>query len=418
MRRKINARLVQSLKPGPKPYEVFDTREPGFFLRVQPSGVMTYYLVYRNTEGRQRRYRIGRASSGLTAEQARDVAENLRGEIVKGRDVHAHRVEARKEADAARKRTLGVFLGEHYEPWARQNQAKGTDTTRRIRTNFPDLLETPMTEITPWVIEKWRTSKLKQGRSPSTINRDVFALRSCLSRAVEWRVIPYQPLQRIKPLKTDKNPKIRFLSDDEAQRLRDALADRDAELKASRERANEWRRERGYPTFPSMNKQAYADHLTPLVLVSLNTGIRRGEAFSLHWSDVDLKGRMLTIVGSKAKSKTTRHVPLNDEAFAALVAWRNQTTGNGLVWPGKDGGQLNNVHKAWHSLMRRADIRDFRWHDLRHTFASWLVMRGVPLNTVRDLLGHAELSTTLRYAHLAPDHRAEAVNLLNAASDN
>lgn len=415
MRRKINARLLQSLKAGAKPYEVFDTKEPGFFLRVQPSGVMTYYLAYRNAEGRQRRYRIGRSSPGLSAEHARDVAQNLRGEIVKGNDVQALKVETRKQAETAERRTLKGFLTEQYEPWARQNQAKGTETVRRVRANFEYLLDIPMTDITPWVIDKWRTHKLKQGRQPSTINRDVFALRSCLSRAVEWHVIPVHPLKRIKPLKTDKNPKIRFLSDDEAQRLRDALADRDTELKAARERANEWRRHRGYPPFPSMMKQAYADHLTPMVLVSLNTGIRRGEAFSLHWSDVDLKGRMLTIVGSKAKSKTTRHVPLNDEAFAALVAWRNQSAGDGLVWPGKDGEQLNNVHKAWQGVMKKANIRNFRWHDLRHSFASWLVMRGVPLNTVRDLLGHAELSTTLRYAHLAPDHRAEAVNLLNAS---
>jgi len=106
---------------------------------------------------------------------------------------------------------------------------------------------------------------------------------------------------------------------------------------------------------------------------------------------------------------------LNDEALSVLRQWQKQIKGEGLVFPGKNGSRLDNVRKSWAGLLKNASITGFRWHDLRHDFASKLVMAGVPLNTVRDLLGHADLTTTLRYAHLAPDHRAQAVALLHRA---
>jgi site-specific recombinase XerD len=104
---------------------------------------------------------------------------------------------------------------------------------------------------------------------------------------------------------------------------------------------------------------------------------------------------------------------LNREARNVLHNWRTQTTTQGLVFPGKNGQPFDNVKKAWHNLLQRAAITNFRWHDMQHDFASKLVMAGVPLNTVRELLGHTDLTTTLRYAHLAPDHKADAVDRLS-----
>ncbi len=146
-----------------------------------------------------------------------------------------------------------------------------------------------------------------------------------------------------------------------------------------------------------------------MVLLFLHTGLRRGEVFNLNWADVDLDRANLTVHGTGAKNQQTRHVPLNTEALAVLEGWRNQTKDDGLIFPGKSGERFNNIRRSWSGVLDAANISGFRLHDLRHTFASRLVMAGVDLNTVRELLGHSDYAMTLRYAHLAPEHKAAAV---------
>jgi integrase len=94
--------------------------------------------------------------------------------------------------------------------------------------------------------------------------------------------------------------------------------------------------------------------------------------------------------------------------------WKEQSHGtNELVFVGRTGGNFDNVNKSWREALLKAEIDGFRWHDLRHTFASWLVMKSIDLFTVRELLGHSDLKMTLRYAHLAPEHTAAAVGVLD-----
>ena len=103
---------------------------------------------------------------------------------------------------------------------------------------------------------------------------------------------------------------------------------------------------------------------------------------------------------------------MNNEALSTLSGWRKQTTGDGYVFASATGGRMEDVKSAWLALLAEACIVGFRWHDMRHDFASRLVMAGVPLNTVRDLLGHTDIKMTLRYAHLAPESKAAAVELI------
>jgi len=140
--------------------------------------------------------------------------------------------------------------------------------------------------------------------------------------------------------------------------------------------------------------------------------MRRGEVFNLTWADIDLKNKIITVEGATSKSGQTRHIPINKELLETMTNWKQQSGSKGFVFPGKDGNRLDNVKKSWDGLLTLAKIDGFRWHDLRHTFASKLVMAGVPLNTVRELLGHSDLAMTLRYAHLAPDSKAAAVELI------
>ncbi len=202
---------------------------------------------------------------------------------------------------------------------------------------------------------------------------------------------------------------MRFLSPAEEKRLRLALRDRDASLAAARKSANEWRQARKRTLYPEIATGAYADHLAPVVLLAMNTGLRRGELLALEWSDINLDARMLTVRRENAKSGKQRHVPLNAEALAVLTQWASQTAGSGSVFG------VASVKSGWGSLLAAAKVENFRFHDLRHHFASRLVMGGVDLNTVRELLGHADLAMTLRYAHLAPEHLAAAVEKLAAS---
>jgi integrase len=157
------------------------------------------------------------------------------------------------------------------------------------------------------------------------------------------------------------------------------------------------------------------DHVTPIVLLALNTGLRKGEIFGLTWGDVNLVGAMVTVRGEGAKSGQTRYVPLNAEALKVISEWQAGGAADDLVFPGRgDGEPLDDIKKGWAPIVKAAKLEQFTFHDLRHTFASKLVMAGVDLNTVRELLGHADIKMTLRYAHLAPEHKAAAVAKLVA----
>jgi integrase len=216
----------------------------------------------------------------------------------------------------------------------------------------------------------------------------------------------------MKPGTEDENAVIRYLSREEEQRLRNALADRDHARRAARESANAWRGERGYEPWPEYG--TYTDYVTPLVLVAVNTGLRRGELLQLEWRDVDLIRKSVTVRGEGAKTGQTRHVPLNTEVVEVFTKWKPADSVDGwFVFSGSTSTTpLTEARKAWAGVLTKAKIGSFRFHDLRHTFASKLVMAGVDLNTVRELLGHKKISMTLRYAHLAPEHKATAVEKL------
>lgn len=183
--------------------------------------------------------------------------------------------------------------------------------------------------------------------------------------------------------------------------VRAALDVREARLRRERDSANRWRQIRGYPPLPDLSALPFADRLKPLVLVSINTGARRGELFKKRWQDVNLDQEVLTIRAANAKSGKIRHIYLNAELAAVLKGWKEISPDtSGLVFPSEDGAMLTNVKRSWAGALTAAKIEAFRWHDLRHHFASKLAMAGVDLNTIRELSGHSSYAMTLRYAHL------------------
>ena len=412
MKAKLTPRIVSKAEPGKTYYKIWDSELNGFFLRVMPSGIKSYCIYYRHN-GLGREYTIGKHGK-LTSDQARKQATIKLGELASGSDIQHEKKLARERTIADRHKSLGTFISDKYAPWLLSERKYSVEALKRIENNFSHLFSRNMPDIKPWDIQKWRTKKLKKGLKPSTLNRELMALKAVLSKAVEWDVIEANPISRVKPQKIDTKANVRFLSKVEESRLRKALDDRELKTRLERQSANEWRQARGYQLFDDLKNSRFADYLKPMVLVALNTGMRRGELFDLCWENVDFKNKSLEVAGRISKSGNTRHIPLNDEALGTLIAWRNQTDSKTLVFPNPTSGKrFDNIQTSWENLLNQANIQNFRFHDIRHHFASKLVMAGVDLNTVRELLGHSEISMTLRYSHLAPEHKATAVALLS-----
>ncbi|MHC4196901.1 MAG: site-specific integrase [Planctomycetota bacterium] len=150
-------------------------------------------------------------------------------------------------------------------------------------------------------------------------------------------------------------------------------------------------------------------HLRPIVVTALNSGMRKGEILRLRWEQVDLKHGFILL--DITKNGERREIPINSTLRATLEAIPHGPKSE-YVFVDRNGNPFKDVKRSFRTACRRAGISDFRFHDLRHTFASHLVMGGVDITTVKELLGHKTLTMTLRYAHLAPSHKVNAVRVL------
>jgi integrase len=390
------AKAAQARDKPEKPYEVRAEKPLGLLLRVQPSGGRTFYVQV----GRGQRVRIGPAGT-YTLKQAEERAKLIL------RDPEA----ALKRAGPAL--TLGEYIDQHYADHALAKLKNGEKSVARVKAIWKPFLNKRIADLSASEVDRFRNKRLLAGVAPATVNRDVAALSGVLTHYVKHNKGAVHPLAELEALGVADDETVRYLTPDEAARLRNAMAERDALAAAERTSANKWRQARGRELMPEIT--GYSDHITPMVLLSLNTGMRQGELFSLEWESVDLTRKTITVLASHSKGNTTRVIPMNTEAMTVLSTIKpNQA--KGLVFKSPvTGGRFDNVKKAWAEVTKSAGIPDLRWHDLRHDFASQLVMKGAPLFTVQKLLGHANSRMTQRYAKLAPSTLADAVNLLGAA---
>lgn len=387
------AKAAQGTDKPEKPYEVRSKKNQGLLLRVQPSGARTFYVQL----GRGKRIKIGLAGT-FTLRQAEKSANAI---------LLSPGTALKKQTSAL---TLGEYLEKHYTAHALAKLKNGQKSIDRVRAVWAKFLNKRLSDLNSHDVDKFRDKRVNDGTAPATVNRDVAALSGVLSHWVKGNKGTAHPLADLDALRVADDETIRYLTPDESKRLRQALNDRDALAAAGRLSANKWRADRGKELMPEIT--GYCDHITPMVLLSLNTGMRQGELFSLAWQSVDMSLRTITVLASHSKGNNTRVIPLNPEAHAVLAIIKTDPA-KGLVFKSPiTGEKFNNVKKAWAEITKTAGVPDLRWHDLRHDFASQLVMKGAALFTVQKLMGHSNSKMTQRYAKLAPSTLADAVGLL------
>jgi integrase len=155
---------------------------------------------------------------------------------------------------------------------------------------------------------------------------------------------------------------------------------------------------------------ACTNHLKSIVMTALNTGMRSGEILFLRWECVDLDSGIITVVNSK--NSESRNIPINTILTEELSRLKLDAK-NEYVFVRENGNPPETIQKAWLKALSKAGIKDFRFHDLRHTFASYLVMAGADIVTVKELLGHKTMAMTMRYAHLNQEHKKKVVEFLD-----
>jgi integrase len=302
----------------------------------------------------------------------------------------AHRAEAAalenrvSNVAEAKRHTLGELV-ERYCRDVLPSRRPGTRQNRvaQFKVWVHRLGAYALSDVTPAMLVEARDAMLAEGRTGPTVNRYLAALSHVFTVAEkEWAWVESNPLRKVTKYKESRG-RLRYLSREEMARLLEAC-------KASRAR-----------------------DLYPAVLLALSTGMRRAELLGLTWDRVDMKAGRITL--EHTKNGERRMVPLQGEALAAVreLVRRLDTP---LLFPSR-----RHAHKPvdlrthWETALRLAGIEDFKFHDLRHTAASYLAMSGADMLTIADVLGHKTLAMVKRYAHLSDQHKAAALARMNAA---
>ena len=237
----------------------------------------------------------------------------------------------------------------------------------------------PLELITKSRIEEIKQLKIETGVSNATVNRMLALIRAVLNRAVkEWEWLDKSPHVRLLP---EEQGRVRWLTFEESQRLISELP----------------------------------DHLATMARFTLATGLRSSNVTSLEWSQVDLQRRCAWIHADQAKGKKSIAVPLNNDALAVIRSQIGKHENVVFTYKGKPiSGQLST--KAWWKALKRAEIDNFRWHDLRHTWASWHIQNGTPIHILQELGGWTDADMVRRYAHLSPNHLSGYAGNIDANS--
>lgn len=362
-REKLSDQLVRDTEPPATGNRIlYDTKLPGFGLRITAKGVRSFVLNYR-FKGRERRITIGQYPTWKLL-AARKQAEHLRRQIDIGIDPLEERI-ADRTAPTVRD-LFDRYAVEHLPTKAPRSAAD--DRSMWVKDILPALGPSKVADLTSSDCDELhRAISLKR---PTRANRVIEVLRKALNLAIRWEWIDRNPASGAR--RNPEQKRTRYLSRAEVGRLVGALED--------------------HP------ERASADAL----LFMLLTGCRRGEALSAQWSHVDLQHRIWTKPSAETKQRREHRIPYS-LAVAEILERRRAETVGAFIFPGRLGAPLVEVRRTWGKACEAAGLNKVRIHDLRHTFASLLASSGQSLLVVGELLGHSTPQTTKRYANLYDD---------------
>ena len=317
-----------------------------------------------------RNRRICRESTGTTQKKlAQAILDKKKTEVAENRHLDVKKVS---------KITFYELCTQYWGTYGKHLRMKGL--SNMIEVWKTDIGNPALKDIMSFQIERFLNTRIERDElSPATRNRHLVMLRALFNRAIKWGLLGTNPTAGIGRLR-ETGARTRFLDQDEIKVLLEAANDR----------------------------------FHPILITALHTGMRRGEILRLQWPDVDLKNRTITIQESKSGKK--RMIPIDGTLCTTLLALPSRFQ-KGYVFPSprKENAPYTDINHTFRRIADKANIENVRFHDLRHTFASHLVMNGVDIRTVQELLGHANVTMTMRYSHLSPVHRTRAVQILDTA---
>jgi integrase len=361
---------------GRRKIDFFDPQLAGFMLEVRASGGKTFYQRYRDRRGRERQYKIGPANV-VPVREARRKARRILAAAVLGDDPQQQRLELRSIP------TFSEFIKSRYLPFVKSTKRSWRTDESVLRIHIlPALGRLPIDEVSSARIAALLGRMRGKGYASGTTNRVLVLLRFVFNLARKWEVrgVGQNPAAGFQ---TEADVcRERFLSTAEVERLLSALANDENQVAAK------------------------AIHLLLL------TGARRNEVTQARWEYVDWQKSTLLV--PKSKAGRARVITLSAHAIAVLRSMP-PIEGNPFVFPSKVTGRpCPSLHFPWLRIRRRAGLTGVRLHDLRHSFASFLVNNGVSLYVVQGLLGHSQPRMTQRYAHLAQQTLLDAAELVGA----
>lgn len=327
----------------------------GLFERPSRSGI--WWIDYHDAQGRRHREKVGRRRAAIEAYELR------KQQVREGKffGVRGNAGPTFEEIAKERLETGRTLL---------RPESNRTDA-QRIKPLLEVFGKRLAASITPREIDRFLASLVEKGRSPATANRYRSLVGKIFKYAARDKRIPESPMPGV-PRRRESPGRVRYLATNEEVALRRQI-------------------------------QAECPERMPEFELALHTGMRRGEQYGLKRDGVDLKNAILTVSGKTGE----RRVHMNSSAVAAvetLLARRSE----GPTVASREGGPW------FERSVRRAGIQHFRWHDLRHTFASRLVMAGTDIRSVQELLGHKSIVMTMKYSHLSPDYQKANVEKLVA----